>query len=231
MRKIIGGVVAGVGFLAFCTCIGFGISAAVAAPAQPPTQNIRTGPNVADWCAAYVSNRVVYDWNQAPCPAGTYPVSVVSAPTVFTLTINGVTDNCSLSSSAADGDAIVCTGPAPTPTATATATATATSTATVTASPTATVTRNAQSITFTADSNTGTVGVTQPDFTAIASSTLPVTLSVDPASSMICSLTGSASGSDVVFSEAGNCVIDANQAGNATFAPAPQVAFTIVVSS
>jgi hypothetical protein len=126
---------------------GAGVGLAVAAFAQPPSQIVRTGPNVADWCASYVSNKVVYDWNQAECPSGTYPVSIVSMPQSFTLVINGVTEDCVLSATVSAGtetDSITCTGGAlsPTPTASATgsATPTATPTVTVTATPTATPT-------------------------------------------------------------------------------------------
>ena len=52
--------------------------------------------------------------------------------------------------------------------------------------------------------------------------------SVDPASGpKVCTV----SGSTVTYTAAGTCVIDANQAGNATYAAAPQVQRTITVTS
>ena len=55
--------------------------------------------------------------------------------------------------------------------------------------------------------------------TATATSSLPVALTIDPSASAVCSI----SGSTVSFIGAGTCVIDANQAGNASYSPAPQV--------
>lgn len=60
--------------------------------------------------------------------------------------------------------------------------------------------------------------------TATATSGLPVAITLD-ATSTGCSLT---SGS-VTFTAAGTCVIDANQAGNATYNAAPQVQQSIIV--
>ena len=55
----------------------------------------------------------------------------------------------------------------------------------------------------------------------------PVVLSVDSASGAgVCTL----SGSTVTYAAAGTCVIDANQAGNATYSAAPQVQRTITVT-
>ena len=54
---------------------------------------------------------------------------------------------------------------------------------------------------------------------ATATSGLGVSLTADAASSAVCSMTGGV----VSFIGAGTCVIDANQAGNTTYAPAPQV--------
>jgi Tol biopolymer transport system component len=59
--------------------------------------------------------------------------------------------------------------------------------------------------------------------TATATSGLAVTLTIDPSASTVCSLSGSTSGSTVSFIGTGVCVINANQGGNGTFAPAPQV--------
>jgi hypothetical protein len=45
-----------------------------------------------------------------------------------------------------------------------------------------------------------------------------VTFSIDPASASVCSI----SGATVTFNQAGSCVIDANQAGDAKYQAAPQ---------
>jgi hypothetical protein len=68
----------------------------------------------------------------------------------------------------------------------------------------------------------GTYGVI-----ATASSGLPVTLTIDAASTGVCTI----SGSTVTFVGAGNCVIVANQSGDATFAAAPQVTQTVLVTT
>ena len=55
----------------------------------------------------------------------------------------------------------------------------------------------------------------------------PVVFSVDPASGPgVCTV----SGSTVSYAMAGPCVIDANQAGNATYAAAAQVQQTVMVN-
>ena len=54
----------------------------------------------------------------------------------------------------------------------------------------------------------------------------PVTFSIDASSVGICNLTGST----VTFTATGQCVIDANQAGDATYLAAPQAQQTIAVS-
>jgi hypothetical protein len=55
----------------------------------------------------------------------------------------------------------------------------------------------------------------------------PVVLSADPASAKVCTV----SGTTVAYTVAGNCVIDANQAGTGTYAAAPQVQQTITVNN
>ena len=86
--------------------------------------------------------------------------------------------------------------------------------------------KNAQTITFTSTAPAAAVyqGPTYT-VTATASSGLSVTLSIDASASTICTLAGST----VSFIGTGTCVIDANQAGNASFYPAPQVqqSFTV----
>ena len=86
--------------------------------------------------------------------------------------------------------------------------------------------KQTQSISFTAPAS-GTVGDDPVTLPATASSGLPVVLSVDAASGAgVCAL----SGSTVTYAAAGSCVIDANQAGNATHAAAAQVQRTITVT-
>jgi serine/threonine protein kinase len=89
-----------------------------------------------------------------------------------------------------------------------------------------TVTGKPQSITFTAPGS-GTVGDDPVTLSATASSGLPVVLSVDSSSGTgVCAV----SGNTVTFSAAGTCIIDANQAGNATYAAAPQAQQKITVT-
>ncbi|HTZ07788.1 MAG TPA: hypothetical protein VMB72_01880 [Acidimicrobiales bacterium] len=86
-----------------------------------------------------------------------------------------------------------------------------------------------QTIRFTSTApDPGVIGNTYTP-TASASSGLPVTLTVDATATSVCSI-----GSGVVTLEAvGTCVIDANQAGNTTYQPAPQVqqSFPVVSTS
>jgi hypothetical protein len=88
-----------------------------------------------------------------------------------------------------------------------------------------TVARASQTITTT--STPPLVDKHSPPYTitAVASSGLPVTFSIAAASATVCSI----SGSTVSFSKQGDCVVRANQAGNANHLPAPQVQQTIVV--
>ena len=83
----------------------------------------------------------------------------------------------------------------------------------------------AQTITFTSTDPTP-VNVAQTYApTAIASSGLPVTITLD-GSSRGCSLAGGV----VTFNWPGTCVIDVNQAGNGIWAAAPQQQQTIVIN-
>ena len=85
--------------------------------------------------------------------------------------------------------------------------------------------KQTQSISINAPSS-GTVGGDPGTVSATASSGLPVTLAVDPASAGVCTL----SGGTVTYAAAGSCVIDASQAGNGTYAPA-QARQTITVTA
>ncbi len=84
-----------------------------------------------------------------------------------------------------------------------------------------------QSITFSDPPASGTVG-DSATLSVTASSGLTVVLSVDPKSGAgVCTL----SGSTVTYHLTGACVIDANQAGNGTYAAAPQAQLTIKVQA
>jgi uncharacterized protein YodC (DUF2158 family) len=76
-----------------------------------------------------------------------------------------------------------------------------------------------QTITFTSTAPASAkVGGPTYTVTATASSGLTVTFTIDASATSVCSI----SGSTVSFTAAGTCVIDANQAGNATYNAAPQ---------
>jgi hypothetical protein len=89
------------------------------------------------------------------------------------------------------------------------------------------VAKGDQTITFTSTTPAGAqVGGPTYTVTATASSGLTVTFTIDAAASSVCSI----SGSTVSFIGGGTCVIDANQAGNANYNPAPQVQQSFVVN-
>lgn len=84
-----------------------------------------------------------------------------------------------------------------------------------------------QSITFTSTPpSPATVGGTYEVAATGGTSGEPVTFSIDPAASAVCSITGST----VSFLSEGNCVINANQAGNTTHEPAAQAAQSFSIS-
>jgi hypothetical protein len=91
-----------------------------------------------------------------------------------------------------------------------------------------------QTISFTSTAPAPAV-LGQPAYTvmATASSTLPVTLSIDAGSASVCTLSGSASGSTVSFIGLGTCTIDADQAGDANYNPASQAqqSFTVDIGA
>ncbi|MGO9791442.1 MAG: hypothetical protein ACLP8S_18665, partial [Solirubrobacteraceae bacterium] len=84
--------------------------------------------------------------------------------------------------------------------------------------------QQSQTISFTSTPPASpTVGGTYP-VAATATSGLPVSFSIDSTSTAgACSL----SGATASFTGPGTCVIDANQSGNATYAPAPRVTQTV----
>jgi len=80
--------------------------------------------------------------------------------------------------------------------------------------------RSNQTISFTSTAPANAqVGGAAYTVAATATSGLAVTLTIDPSASTVCSI----SGSTVSFIGTGNCVIDADQAGNASYNPAPRV--------
>jgi len=91
---------------------------------------------------------------------------------------------------------------------------------------TADISIGAQSIHFTTDAPTDAVvgGPAYPPH-ATATSGLPVLIAVNSAASSVCEI----SGDDVIFLSAGQCVLDADQAGDVSWSPAPQVqqSFTV----
>jgi hypothetical protein len=85
-----------------------------------------------------------------------------------------------------------------------------------------------QTVSFTSTAPTSaTVGGATYTPTATATSGLPVTITVATASASVCSISAGV----VSFTGAGTCTLDANQAGNATYAAAPQVTQSFTVSS
>jgi uncharacterized repeat protein (TIGR01451 family) len=86
-----------------------------------------------------------------------------------------------------------------------------------------------QSISFTAP-GTGAAGGSATLTATGGGSGNPVVFSVDPASGTgVCTVSGT-NGSTVTYAAAGTCIIDANQAGDASYTAAPQVTGTITVN-
>ena len=89
------------------------------------------------------------------------------------------------------------------------------------------VSKATQTVKFTSSAPTGAlVGGTTYTAKASATSSLATTITVDPAASTVCSITGAV----VSFQKAGTCLLDANQAGNANYAAASQVQQSFVVN-
>jgi hypothetical protein len=88
--------------------------------------------------------------------------------------------------------------------------------------------KGSQTITFTSTPPTSPTVGGGYTVTATASSGLTVSFSIDGSSTArACSIKGAT----VSFKAAGTCVIDANQAGNSTYASAPQIQQKITVTS
>jgi hypothetical protein len=80
-----------------------------------------------------------------------------------------------------------------------------------------------QTITFATSVPSGAMAGGTYNVSATASSGLTVTLTIDAAAASVCSITSGGAGSAVVtYTGVGNCIIDANQAGNGDYNPAPQ---------
>ena len=82
-----------------------------------------------------------------------------------------------------------------------------------------------QSISFTSQSSSPAVGATYVVAARGGGSGDPVTFTIDSPSASVCSV----SGATVTFNQPGTCVIDANQAGNDQYLPAPQAQQKITV--
>jgi len=90
-----------------------------------------------------------------------------------------------------------------------------------------TVGAQSQTITFTAPTTPVTYGASAVTLSATATSGLTVAFTIDSSStSGACSV----SGTTLTFTGVGNCVIDANQAGNGSYSAAPQVQQTVVIN-
>lgn len=74
-----------------------------------------------------------------------------------------------------------------------------------------------QTITFSSPPSNPKVGDTDAIYATASSGLTPVTLTVAPSSASICTLSGSTSPSSVTFLAVGNCIINANQAGNGIY--------------
>jgi serine/threonine protein kinase len=94
---------------------------------------------------------------------------------------------------------------------------------------TITVNAAAQAISFTAPAS-GSVGGSASLSATGGESGNPVVFTVASSGAGVCSVSG-ANGTTVSYLAAGSCVIDANQAGNASYQAAPQVLRTITVSN
>ena len=87
-----------------------------------------------------------------------------------------------------------------------------------------------QTIQFTAPS-TGTVGGTATLTATGGASGNPVVFTVDPSTTAgVCNVAGT-NGATLNYTAVGTCKVDANQAGNATFAAAPQVQQSVTVTA
>ena len=87
-------------------------------------------------------------------------------------------------------------------------------------------TKMTQSIVFTSKPSSTVVGATYVVTAKGGGSGNPVTMAIDGQSASVCSV----SGATVTFSQPGDCVIDANQAGNDRYLSAPQAQQIIAVT-
>ena len=156
--------------------------------------------------------------------AVTFAAPTTGASATFgTCTSNPQTTSCT-QNTGANGQATSSTFTANATNGTYTITASATG---LTSATFAEANKSNQTITFTSPAPTGAYfgGPTYTP-TATATSTLAVTISVDASSNGICTITAGVVG----FQGTGSCVLDANQAGNASFNAAPQVQQTFTVN-
>ena len=183
---------------------------------------------------------VVYSHNPKSCTTGGYSAHLVikatPSPVRRNITFALVASNKTSSSTVRFSVVLLPSPPTTTTTTTTTVpqvtTTTAPTTTTTlpvvvspppTAPPTSTKTSQTISFTSTAPSNPVVGGTYTP--TATATSGLTVTITIDATASSVCTISGGL----VTFNATGDCVIDANQAGNGTYSAAPQVQQTVVV--
>jgi len=85
------------------------------------------------------------------------------------------------------------------------------------------VAKSGQTISFTSSApGSATYNGSTYTVTATATSGLAVSLAIDAASSSVCALDGSSSGSHVSFIGTGTCTVDADQGGDSNYLAAPQ---------
>jgi hypothetical protein len=186
-------------------------SSAVGTPVSPsPTLNPATTILNDGNCSSTPAPAVTF----APGTSGT-ATATVSASGACASTVSGgasFATTVSFTPSAGGNDSVAVTG-----------TDQLSNTGTVTVSGAGIAPPTPQTITF---NNPGTQSVGTPlTLVATASSGLPVTFT--SATTSVCSV----SSTTATFLEAGTCTIDANQAGNSTYAAAPQVAQSFTVDA
>ena len=83
--------------------------------------------------------------------------------------------------------------------------------------------RSTQIVSFSSTVPSGATAGGDYVVTAQATSGLPVALSIDPASTSSCQISGASSGSTVSFTHTGSCIVDADQAGDSSYMAAERV--------
>src|SRR5262245_5021676 len=160
--------------------------------------------------------------------AGTFTVTTTGVPPVKTITENGALPSGVMFTDNGDGTATLSGTPAAGTAGVYPLTIIAGNGVTPSATQNFTLlVKSAQTISFTSAAPAGAqVGGPTYIVTATATSGLPVTFTIDASASTVCTIAGAT----VSFIGVGTCVIDANQAGNATYSPAPQVQQSFAVA-